>query len=54
MLDHVILEQIRHREEARRQRAPELTLELPRPMPAAPSEDEPEERERGVVVLDIL
>ena len=56
MLDHIILEQLKRREaEARRRRSPEVTLELPRPMPAAPPKEEnSEEGERGVVVFDIL
>ena len=52
MLPPFIIEQIRRREEdeARREQRPHI--ELPRP-PARPREVESEERDRGVVVIDL-
>jgi hypothetical protein len=60
MLPPFIIEQIRKREEERRQHEQRPTLELPLPAPPSrkrpvSSEQTPEEdRDRGVVILDLL
>ena len=59
MLPPFIIEQIRKREEERRQHEQRPALELPLPGPAPRkrpvSEQTPEEdRDRGVVILDLL
>jgi hypothetical protein len=55
MLPPFIIEQIRQREERERRNAPQPFLELPIP-PSRPREhqDEPDEAERGVVIIDLL
>lgn len=59
MLPPFIIEQIRKREEERRQHEQRPALELPLPMPTPsqrrkPSEPSDDERDRGVVILDLL
>jgi hypothetical protein len=55
MLPPFIIEQIRQREERERRNAPQPFLELPMP-PAVPSRapEEREERDRGVVIIDLM
>ncbi len=55
MLPPFIIEQIRQREERERRNAPQPYLELPVPpmQPRDPGE-EPEDQNRGVVVIDLL
>jgi len=55
MLPPFIIEQIRQREERERRNAPQPYLELPVP-PMRPGEayEEPEEKNRGVVIIDLF
>lgn len=55
MLPPFIIEQIRKREEeeARPEHRPAIELPLGPPMPRRPRATEPEESERGVVVIDL-
>lgn len=55
MLPPFIIEQIRQREERERRNAPQPVLELPL-MPPSHREppDEPDDCERGVVIIDLL
>jgi hypothetical protein len=55
MLPPFIIEQIRQREERERRNAPQPFLELPVPPPAPHREQrDPEERDRGVVIIDLM
>jgi hypothetical protein len=54
MLPPFIIEQIRKREEEEQRQYEQPQLDLPIPAPAAPKRrDEPEEGQRGVIILDI-
>jgi hypothetical protein len=57
MLPPFIIEQIREREERERRNAPQPYLEMPVP-PASRGEPreqrEPEERDRGIVIIDLM
>jgi hypothetical protein len=60
MLNPFIIDQIRRREQQRREKEDkgfeQVQLELPKPgfYPAADEEEEQEEPERGVTIIDIL
>lgn len=54
MLPPFIIEQIRRREEQQRRHSEQPTLELPVELPAAPPADRDEEdRDRGVLIVDL-
>ena len=52
MLPPFIIEQIRKREEERRQQRPHLELPIPAPAPARRSTPD-EEADRGVIIVDL-
>jgi hypothetical protein len=55
VLPPFIIDQIRRREEQHKRRSDRPTLELPVDMPAAPRNPEPDEdeRDRGVLIVDL-
>jgi hypothetical protein len=56
MLPPFIIEQIRQREERERRHAPQPYLELPVPPHAPPRGEprDPDESDRGVVIIDLM
>ena len=54
MLPPFIIEQIREREERERRNAPQPYLEMPVPYREPKVEREPEERDRGIVIIDLM
>jgi hypothetical protein len=54
VLPPFIIDQIRKREEQHKRRSDQPTLELPVELPDGPrTEDDEEERDRGVVIVDL-
>jgi hypothetical protein len=54
MLPPFIIEQIREREERERRNAPQPFLEVPVPYREPREQREPEERDRGIVIIDLM
>ena len=54
MLPPFIIEQIREREERERRNAPQPYLEMPVPYREPKEQREPEERDLGIVIIDLM